>query len=144
VKNITKMRINKRANEIFEAFVDPGKIGGFWFSSSSERWEQGKTISLRYEAYNAQIEINITEIIPNEKIVFTGGPAEEIHTVTINFHKEENESTIVEVVEDGFIDDDDNLLLKMLDNKEGWVYMLTSLKAYVEHGVSDLTGALMK
>jgi len=41
------------ANEVFEAFVDPAQIGSFWFSSSSERWEAGRTIKLRYEEYNA-------------------------------------------------------------------------------------------
>ena len=36
MKNITKLKIEKPANEIFEAIVDPIKIGSFWFSSSSE------------------------------------------------------------------------------------------------------------
>jgi uncharacterized protein YndB with AHSA1/START domain len=143
MKNITKLKICKPTNEIFEAFVDPKKIGNFWFSSSSERWEQGKTITVTYEEYNAKVEFKIIEIIDNKKIVFTGGPAEEVHTVTITLH-EEGQNTIVEVVEDGFKDNDAELLHKMLDNKEGWVYMLTSLKGYIEHGVSDLRAALVK
>ena len=36
MNNITKMNIMKPVNELFEAFVDPSKIGNFWFSSSSE------------------------------------------------------------------------------------------------------------
>jgi uncharacterized protein YndB with AHSA1/START domain len=50
--NITKFKILKPVNEVFEAFVDPAKIGKFWFSSSSERWEQGKTITLKYDEYD--------------------------------------------------------------------------------------------
>lgn len=46
---VTKMKIMKPVNELFEAFVDPAKISNFWFSSSSDRWEQGKTITLRYD-----------------------------------------------------------------------------------------------
>ncbi|MEG9297809.1 hypothetical protein V6B33_15190 [Mangrovibacillus sp. Mu-81] len=68
MNNLTKIHIQKQANEIFEAFVDPLKIGNFWFSSSSERWEEGKTITLKYEEYNAQGDIHIKEIHKNEKV----------------------------------------------------------------------------
>ena len=70
MKNITKLKIEKPANEIFEAIVDPIKIGNFWFSSSLERWEQGKTITIRYDEYNAEGQIEILEIEINKKIVF--------------------------------------------------------------------------
>ena len=45
---VTKMQVNVSSDQVFEAFVNPDYIGGFWFSSSSERWEEGKTITLRY------------------------------------------------------------------------------------------------
>lgn len=32
---ITKMQVDVPRETVFEAFVDPEKIGGFWFSSSS-------------------------------------------------------------------------------------------------------------
>jgi uncharacterized protein YndB with AHSA1/START domain len=57
MNNLTKINIQKPANEIYEAFVNPEKIGNFWFSSSSERWVEGKTITLKYEEYNAQGDI---------------------------------------------------------------------------------------
>lgn len=50
----TKFKIRTSANEVFEAIVDPKKIGNYWFSSSSERWEQGKKITLRYDEYEAE------------------------------------------------------------------------------------------
>lgn len=67
MNNITKMKILKPVNEVFEAFVDPSKIGDFWFSSSSDRWEQGKTITLRYDEYDAKVDIKINEIELNKK-----------------------------------------------------------------------------
>lgn len=70
---LTKLKINKPANEVFEAFVSPSKIGNFWFSSSSERWEKGKRITLRYDEYNAEGVINVLEIEDNKKIVFSWG-----------------------------------------------------------------------
>ena len=60
---VTKMQVNVSSNQVFEAFVNPEYIGGFWFTSSSERWEEGKTITLRYEAYNAEIDILIEKLL---------------------------------------------------------------------------------
>jgi len=139
MNNVTKMKIMKPAHEVFEAFVDPTKIGNFWFSSSSATWIQGKTITLRYEEYNAQVEIEVVEIQADKKIVFKWGT----NTVSILLD-EIDESTIIEVVEEGFDENDKDLLAKMLDNKEGWVFMLTCLKAYLESGVNQIRGGLVK
>jgi uncharacterized protein YndB with AHSA1/START domain len=140
MNNLSQMRIQKPAHEIFEAFVDPDKIGNFWFSSSSERWEEGKTVTLRYEEYDAQGDIDIKEIQEHNKIVFEWAGN---HKVTITFVQEEKGSTIVVVQEEGFDETNENLISQLLDNKEGWVYMLTCLKGYMEYGV-NLRAALVK
>ncbi len=134
----------KPANEVFEAFVDPSKIGHFWFSSSSERWEEGKTIALEYDLYHAELEIKIIEIKKNEKIVFLWGPIEEEHKVTITLKQIDSSKTIIEVKEEGFRDNEEDVIHELLDNKEGWVFMLTCLKAYLEFGVNRLRGGLLK
>jgi uncharacterized protein YndB with AHSA1/START domain len=141
MKNITKLKIEKPAKEIFEAIVDPIKIGNFWFSSSSERWEQGKTVTIRYDEYNAEGQIEILEMETNKKIVFHDF---DNHTVTITLEERSPSSTIMEVIEDGFNEKDSELIEKLIDNKEGWVYALTCLKAYLEFGVTGLRAALVK
>ncbi|GIM47742.1 activator of HSP90 ATPase [Collibacillus ludicampi] len=144
MNNLTKIKIFKPVNEVFEAFVDPSKIGNFWFSSSSERWEQGKTITLRYDEYDAQADIKIMEIEENKKIVFQWGADGEGNVVTITLKELDNASTIVEVNEEGFNENDDELISNLLGNKEGWVYMLTCLKGYLEFGVNKLRAGLVK
>ena len=141
MKNITKLKIEKPAKEIFEAIVDPIKIGNFWFSSSSERWEAGKTITIRYDEYNAEGQIEILEIETNKKIVFHDF---DNHTITITLEEQTPSSTVIEVIEDGFDENDPELIEKLIDNKEGWVYALTCLKAYLEFGVTKLRAALVK
>ncbi|MBS4214062.1 MULTISPECIES: SRPBCC family protein [Neobacillus] len=136
MNNITKMKILKPVNEVFEAFVDPSKIGNFWFSTSSERWEQGKTITLRYDEYDAKGDIKINEIELNKKIVFHWGANAEGHRVTITLNELGNSESIIEIAEEGFNENDENIISQMLDNKEGWVYMLTCLKGYLEYGVN--------
>jgi uncharacterized protein YndB with AHSA1/START domain len=144
MNNLTKIKIFKPVNEVFEAFVDPSKIGGFWFSSSSERWEQGKTITLRYDEYNAQGDIKIVELVENKKIVFQWGTDEEVHVVTITLTELDNESSIIAVNEEGFNEDDDELISKLIDNKEGWVYTLTCLKGYLEFDINKLRASIIK
>ncbi|WP_261129720.1 SRPBCC family protein [Bacillus sp. Marseille-Q3570] len=142
--NLIKMKIEKPAYEVFEAFVDPDKIGNFWFSSSSARWETGETITLKYDLFNAEGEIEVIETVENQKIQFNWGLAEELHTVTIILNEIDQSTTVVEVREEGFKDHDEELINKMLDNKEGWVFMLTCLKGYLEFGVNKLREGLVK
>jgi uncharacterized protein YndB with AHSA1/START domain len=141
---ITKFKILKPAREVFEAFVDPSKIGNFWFSSNSERWEQGKTITLRYDEYDAQLDINVLEVELNKKIVFKWGPTEEERIVTITLNELDHSNTIIEVKEEGFKENDDELIHKLLGNKEGWVFVLSCLKGYLESGVTNLRTGLVK
>ncbi|MDP4156273.1 MAG: SRPBCC family protein [Bacillota bacterium] len=144
MNNFTKMKISKPASEVFEAFVDPAKIGNFWFSTSSERWEQGKTVTLRYDEYNAEVLIEVKEIELNKEIVFQWGANGEGHTVIISLIELDDSSTIVEVKEKEFSENDADFISQILDNKEGWVFMLTCLKAYLECNVSTLRAGLVK
>ncbi|MFP3919095.1 SRPBCC family protein [Lysinibacillus telephonicus] len=140
----TKFKIHKPTNEVFEAIVDPAKIGNFWFSSSSERWKQGMSITLRYDEYEAEAVINVLEAEENKKIVFSwGGESDEETVVTITLKELDNASTIIEVNESGLNEDDPEIVNKMLGQKEGWVYMLTCLKGYLENGISDLRASLI-
>ncbi|MDD9268383.1 SRPBCC family protein [Paenibacillus sp. GCM10023248] len=141
MNNRTKILIAKPAKEIFEAIVDPTQIGNFWFSSSSERWSVGKTIKLRYEEYNAEGEITVKEIVNDKRIAFEWDYGT-IHLVTFTFTEVDEFKTIVEVVEDGFADDKEAIPM-LVGNKEGWVYMLTCLKGYLEHGITSLRAALV-
>lgn len=143
MNNVTKMKIGKPVSEVFEAFVDPTKIGNFWFTSSSERWEQGKTITLSYDEYDARGDIKIMEIKENQKIVFQWGSDGEGHEVTITITESGISESIVEVTEEGFNENEQDWIRQLVDNKEGWVYMLTCLKGYLEYGV-QLRASLIK
>jgi uncharacterized protein YndB with AHSA1/START domain len=144
MNNVTKFKLLKPASEVFEAFVDPTKIGNFWFTSSSERWEQGKTVTLKYDEYDAQGDIEVMEIDVNKKIVFQWGANGEGNIVTISMKELDNSSTLITVTEEGFKEDDEGLIHQLIDNKEGWVYMLTCLKGYLEFGVTQLRAGIVK
>ncbi len=137
-----KMSIRKPANEVFEAFVNPEKIGNFWFSKSSERWQQGKTVTLRYDEYDAEGDIKVLEVEENKKIEFSWGGNGQETVVTITL-KQLDQSTAIEVNESGLKEDDPEIVSKMMGQKEGWVYTLTCLKGYLENGVNTLRASLI-
>jgi uncharacterized protein YndB with AHSA1/START domain len=99
---------------------------------------------LRYDEYDAQGDIKIMEIKENKKIVFQWGNDGAGHVVTITLKELDDASTIIEVREEGFNENDDEFISHLLDNKEGWVYMLTCLKGYLEFGVNKLRAGLVK
>ncbi|MGB3262029.1 SRPBCC family protein [Paenisporosarcina sp.] len=139
----TKFKIMKPAHEVFNAFIKPELMANFWFSSASEKMSEGKTITWRYEEYNAEVKLTVVEIQEDQKIVFKWGPAEEEHTVTITLNELDEASTIIEVNETGWNEIDSELINNLLGNKEGWVYMLTCLKGYLENGSTNLRAAIV-
>lgn len=140
----TKFKINTPVDKVFEAFVSPSEIGHFWFSSSSERWSKGKTITLKYDEYNAEGTIHVLEFEVDQKIVFSWGEKNGQETiVTITFAKEDS-STTIEVIESGFNENDPNIIEKMIGQKGGWVYALTCLKGYLENGANNLRASMMQ
>jgi uncharacterized protein YndB with AHSA1/START domain len=140
---VTKFKIFKSTNEVFEAIVDPEKMANYWFSSGTDRVGQGKTITWKYDEYGAEGVINVLQVEENKKIVFSWGGDGEETIVTITLDEIDHTTTIIEVKESGFIEDDPELLNKMVGQKGGWVYMLTCLKGYLENGVNNLRASLV-
>jgi len=138
-----KLQINKPVASVFEALIDREKIGNYWFTSSSENWTQGQTIILKYEEYKAEVSIRLIEMVDKEKIVFSWGEEQEDTIVSIELREQEDSNTIIEVRESGFRKEDPQLIEKLLGQKEGWVYTLTCLKGYLEHGINDLRASLV-
>ncbi|WP_059173121.1 SRPBCC family protein [Bacillus sp. FJAT-27445] len=138
-----KMNIHKPAREVYEAIADPEKMANYWFSSGTERVEQGRTITWRYEEYNAEGNIHVLETEENRKIIFSWGGEGEETLVTILFNEIDPSNTIIEVTESGYKEDDPHLINKLLGQQQGWVYMLTCLKAYLENGINTLRASLV-
>ncbi|WP_421385060.1 SRPBCC family protein [Bacillus salacetis] len=138
----TSMKILMPSSEVFEALVNPEQMSNYWFSSGTGKIEEGKSITWRYEEYNAEGNVNILEVQRPYKIMFTWGDPRQPTTVTITLKEQEKDTTIIRVTESGFTEAPGEIE-KMLGQKEGWVYMLTCLKAYLENGVTTLRAALV-
>lgn len=140
---VTRMNILRTPDAVFESFVDPARIGKFWFSSSSDRWDAGKAVTVVHKEYGAEFDIKIVEAERNRRIVFLWDEGNDERKVTLEFDRHCNIGTSVTITESGWGADPD--VDELLQNKEGWVFMLTCLKAYLENGVGTLrTGLIMK
>lgn len=118
-------------------------MANYWFSSGTARIEQGKKITWRYDEYNAEVEISVLEVIENNRIVFSWGGDGQETIVSMILNELSNGSTLIEVTEYGLTENDPEIINKMIGQKEGWVYVLTCLKAYMEYGINNLRASLI-
>lgn len=79
--------------------------------------------------------------IPNQAISFDWGEGEEQRNCLITMDESDG-VTEVWVVESGWKEGPD-VTQERLQNQAGWVYMLTCLKAYLEHGVGDMANSMV-
>ena len=132
---ITKIRVKTTCHEAFLAFVNPERIGNFWFGKSSSRWEEGKVVMLTYPEFKEiEVPIQIKKIVPDETIAFMWGEGKEEREVRITF-QQKGEEVIITTAETPW---EESEVQDLLQNKEGWTFMLTCLKAYLENGINTL------
>ncbi|MFC7347027.1 SRPBCC family protein [Chryseobacterium zhengzhouense] len=129
----SQMLIRKSINEVFEAFINPEITTHFWFTKSSGKLEEGKTINWEWEMYGAKSEVKVHQIIPNELIKTEwGSPAT---NVDYEF-KEMEKGTLVIIKSYGYSQTGDELLAVINDNTGGFTTVLDGCKAYLEHGIN--------
>lgn len=52
-----QMLIRKPIQEVFEAFINPEITTNFWFTKSTGKLEEGKTITWEWEMYGVKSEV---------------------------------------------------------------------------------------
>lgn len=135
MKTTTGMLIRKPIHEVFKAFINPEITTKFWFTKSSGKLEQGKHIEWTWEMYGVSVAVFVKEIIPNEKIVIEWGNNPRKSTVTWTFKHLDEKGTYVEINNNGFSGDTDELVAQVKDSTKGFTFLLAGLKAYLEHGI---------
>ena len=128
-----QMLIRKPIEEVFEAFIDPEITTNFWFTKSSGKLEEGKTIVWEWEMYGAKSEVNVHQIIENEIIKTEwGNPA-----IQVDYEfKEMEKGTLVVIKSYGYPHAGEELLKVINDNTGGFTTVLDGCKAYLEYGIN--------
>ncbi|MGO4709500.1 SRPBCC family protein [Chryseobacterium sp. 2TAF14] len=128
-----QMLIRKPVNEVFEAFINPEITTNFWFTKSTGKLEEGKTITWEWEMYGAKSEVKVLEIIPNQLIKTMWG----LFSNNVDYEfKEMEKGTLVIIKSYGYSETDEKLLSVINDNTGGFTTVLDGCKAYLEHGIN--------
>ncbi|MFC0425873.1 MULTISPECIES: SRPBCC family protein [Chryseobacterium] len=128
-----QMLIRKPIQEVFEAFINPEITTNFWFTKSTGKLEEGKTIIWEWEMYNAKSEVKVLQIIPNQLIKTEWG----LFSNNVDYEfKEMEKGTLVIIKSYGYSEKGDELLSVINDNTGGFTTVLDGCKAYLEHGIN--------
>ncbi|MCW3161891.1 SRPBCC family protein [Chryseobacterium oryctis] len=128
-----QMLIRKSIEDVFKAFIDPEVTTNFWFTKSTGKLEEGKTVTWEWEMYGAKSEVKVLKIIENELISTIWG--EPSANVDYEF-KEMEKGTLVIIKSYGFSQTGEDLLKVINDNTGGFTTVLDGCKAYLEHGIN--------
>ncbi|WP_312285584.1 SRPBCC family protein [Chryseobacterium gleum] len=127
-----QMLIRKPVEDVFEAFINPEVTTNFWFTKSTGRLEEGKTVIWEWEMYGVKNAVNVHQIIPNQLIRTEWG--EPSTNVDYEFRSMEK-GTLVIIKSYGFSQTGEDLLKVINDNTGGFTTVLDGCKAYLEHRI---------
>jgi uncharacterized protein YndB with AHSA1/START domain len=130
-----RQRIRRPAGAVFEAIADPGQLSGYFTKTASRRLEPDATVTWTFADGDCD-DLDVTQVVPDERIVFTWKAYKVDYSTTVTFDLNETDDgqTVVELSETGWQKDDTSLQSSHA-HCAGWQHMLLSLKAYLEHGI---------
>jgi uncharacterized protein YndB with AHSA1/START domain len=139
-----QIKVQRPVAEVFDAVYDPEKLSSYFTNGgSSGPLDEGTSVEWRF-ADNADeppiaAPVMVLENVAEERIVleWQGAPT---HNTTVEFTFESMGAgeTVVRVSESGWQETD---LAHSYGNCFGWSFMITALKAFVEHGINLRQGA---
>lgn len=128
-----QMLIRKPIEVVFEAFINPEVTTNFWFTKSTGKLEEGKTVTWEWEMYGVKNVVNVHQIIPNQLIKTVWGEP----SVNVDYEfKTMEKGTLVVIKSYGFAQTGEEMLRQVNDNTGGFTTVLDGCKAYLEHGIN--------
>ncbi|MCM4158403.1 ATPase [Antarcticibacterium flavum] len=137
----TGLQISKKANEVYEAIVDPNKMSNYFIAESTGNLVEGTSVTWKFPEFEGDVLIEVTKVIPNELISFVweGAKGKKLK-VKISLTEMPDSSTVVKVTE-GKLPADAAGITWYGGNTEGWANFLACLKAYLEYDINLRKGA---
>ena len=131
----TGMVIRRPVAEVFDAFIDPAITSRFWFSRGSGRVAPGARLTWFWDMYDVSAEVEVQEVVPNERITLRWGDANAMTDVEWLFRPQTDGATFVSITNTGFVGSVDAICAQVGDSSQGFSFVLAGLKALLEHGI---------
>lgn len=127
--------IRRPVAEVFDAFVNPSTTPKFWFRRSTGRLEKEATVRW-YFTEDASCEVRVLAFEENQRVrVEWAADPQDATTVEWTFEPRTQDTTYVNVTNEGFSGDRDKIVGDALDSAAGFAAVLAAAKAYLEHGI---------
>lgn len=132
------MLIRRPPHEVFEALADPSITTRFWYTKSTGRMAEGAELTWDWEMYGASGQVRVKEVQPDRSIRFCWDGYDPAHPTTVEFQftPHENDTTYLRITETGFTGDADTQVSRALESTGGFTFLLSSLKAALEHDIT--------
>jgi uncharacterized protein YndB with AHSA1/START domain len=132
------MLIRRPPHDVFEALADPAITTRFWYTQSTGRMTEGAELTWEWEMYDARGKVSVKQVEPDRRIRFAWDGYDPAHPTTVEFllAAHDRDTTYLRITEAGFTGDADTQVARALDSTAGFTFLLSSLKAALEHDVT--------
>ena len=134
------IQINKTAEEVFEAIVDPKHMSNYFIATGNARLETGKDLIWKFPEFDIDVPIRCHQVKAHQYVSFYwDDPDGTALLVEMNLRPEGSGTVLTITEKSRKLDDEGIAWLKR--NTEGWANFLACLKAYLEFGINLRKGA---
>lgn len=134
------IQVQKPAQQVFEAIVDPEQMRHFFIAGSTGRLETGKTVMWHFPEFPDAFPVTGKTITPFEYISFDWSGGAEGMLVEILLEARDGNATVVRVTEKEQAHTEQGIQWA-IQQTEGWANFLACMKAWLEYGVHLRKGA---
>ena len=132
------MLIRRPPHDVFEALADPSITTRFWYTKSTGPMVEGAVLTWEWEMYGTSGRVWVEEVEPDRRIRFSWDGYDPSHPTTVEFAfvPYNKDATYTRITETGFTGDGDTKVARALESTAGFTFLLSSLKAELEHDIT--------
>jgi len=132
--------IQKPANTVFNAIIDPEHMTHYFISGSSGKMVEGKTLTWRFSELDMEFPVYIDKIEQDRYISYRWEVEGEMLLVEMTLDPSGDDATVVTITEKSRENNEAGINW-LMGNAGGWANFLACLKAYLEYGINLRKGS---
>ena len=128
------MTIQRPVAEVFDALVNPEKLSGYFTTTASGPLVEGAMVEWCWADYEcgARLVVRVVRVEPDRSVAFRWPATGRDTLVEFNFEAVSESVTRV-MVSEGEWEMNEAGVQSALEQTEGWVHMITCMKAWLEY-----------